>query len=124
MKPTVSLLTLLILLVGSSVSIAQDAEMDLPKTLLQNVNVWDGTSDALNNGVDVLIEGNLVKQIGAGLSTEGVQVIDGGGRTLMPGLIDMHSHLCIMNGMLEGRDAYDQMAMGAMTGSALRSYLD
>ena len=36
----------------------------------------------------------------------------------------MHSHLSIMEGMLEGRDTFDQMAMGAMTGSVMRSYLD
>jgi imidazolonepropionase-like amidohydrolase len=29
-----------------------------------------------------------------------------------------------MEGMLEGRDAFDQMAIGAMTGNVLRSYLD
>jgi imidazolonepropionase-like amidohydrolase len=51
-------------------------------------------------------------------------VIDAGGRTLIPGLIDMHSHLSIMEGMLDGRDSFDQMAMGAMTGNVLRSYLD
>ena len=42
----------------------------------------------------------------------------------MPGLIDMHSHLSIMEGMLEGRGSFDQMAIGAMTGNVLRSYLD
>lgn len=53
-----------------------------------------------------------------------VKTIDGGGRTLMPGLIDMHSHLCIHEGMLDGRDNWDQMAIGAISQERMRSYLD
>jgi imidazolonepropionase-like amidohydrolase len=53
-----------------------------------------------------------------------VNVIDGGGRTLIPGLIDMHSHLSIHEGMLDGRDDWDQMATGAISQERLRSYLD
>jgi len=53
-----------------------------------------------------------------------VNVIDGGGRTLIPGLIDMHSHLAIHEGMLDGRDGFDQMAIGAISQERMRSYLD
>jgi imidazolonepropionase-like amidohydrolase len=42
----------------------------------------------------------------------------------MPGLIDMHSHLCIRNGMPEFRTEYDQMAAGAISAHALLEYLD
>ena len=87
------------------------------QVLFTNVNVWDGTSDGLQNGVDVLVTGNLITQVAGDISPpSGATVIDGGGRTLIPGLIDMHSHLSIMEGMLDGRDAFDQMAIGAMTG--------
>ena len=41
----------------------------------------------------------------------------------MPGLIDIHSHLCIQQGMLDGRDAYDMMVIGAMTAHDLVNYL-
>lgn len=43
----------------------------------------------------VLIEGNLIKAVGKNLKDEGATVIDGGGRTLMPGMIDSHVHLSI-----------------------------
>jgi len=96
-----------------------------PQVLITNVNVWDGTSEGLLNGLDVLVTGNIITQVAGDISPpSGATVIDGGGRTLIPGLIDMHSHLSIMEGMLEGRDAFDQMAIGAMTGNVLRSYLD
>ena len=107
--------------------IALQAQEEEPpqQVLITNVNVWDGTSDGLMNGVDVLVTDNLISQVGGSISPpSGATVIDGGGRTLIPGLIEMHSHLSIMEGMLDGRDAFDQMAIGAMTGSVLRSYLD
>jgi imidazolonepropionase-like amidohydrolase len=50
-------------------------------------------------------------------------VIDGEGRTLMPGMIDLHSHLCVQNGLPWGRDNWDQMAMGAMTGDVVKDFL-
>ena len=119
-------LTLVALLAAAGVTRAADAEEEKApvRLLFTNVNVWDGTSDGLVKA-DVLVEGNLIKQVAAGIRTpDGAQVIDGGGRTLIPGLIDMHSHLSIMEGMLDGRDAFDQMAIGAMTGNVMRSYLD
>lgn len=101
------------------------AQDEARHTLIQNVNLWDGMSDSAQPGMSVLIENNIVTQVASSINApNGATVIDGGGRTLIPGLIDMHSHLSIMEGMLEGRDAYDQMAIGAMTGNVLQSYLD
>ncbi len=94
------------------------------QTLFTNVNVFDGTSDKLKSQ-DVLIEDNLIKQVDSNIDApEGATVIDGGGRTLMPGLIDMHSHLCVQNGLIAFRDGYDAMAAGAYTQTVLLEYLD
>jgi imidazolonepropionase-like amidohydrolase len=59
-----------------------------------NVRVFDGKSDTLRSGLRIVIEGNKIKAIEpTEKSVEGnVKVIDGGGRTLMPGLIDAHWH--------------------------------
>jgi imidazolonepropionase-like amidohydrolase len=74
-------------------TLAQD---DLAQTLITNVNIFDGRSDQLAVGMDVLVEGNLVEEIGEGLqASSGATVIDGGGRTLMPGLLDSHVHLML-----------------------------
>lgn len=68
------------------------------QTLIKNVKVWDGTGKSLSKPQDVLIEGELIKSIGKGLKVAAdVVVIDGDGRTLMPGLIEGHGHLQ-MNG--------------------------
>jgi len=98
-------------------------DTDQPKTLFTNVQVFDGVNETLA-AVDVLIQGNLIQEVGANIEAPGATVIDGGGRTLMPGLIDMHAHLCIQEGMLVGRDGYDQMAMGARTAKSMLQYLD
>ena len=63
------------------------------QVLFKNVNIFDGTSDQLAKGQDVLVQGNLIKQIGRNLTADAeASVIDGGGRTLLPGFIDNHVH--------------------------------
>jgi imidazolonepropionase-like amidohydrolase len=75
----------------SSVSMAQGTQV-----LFKNVNIFNGTANSLQQGRDVLVEGNKIKSIGTGLSAEkGSTVIDGKGKTLMPGLIDGHAHVMI-----------------------------
>ena len=74
------------------------AQDDAPKpsyTLIQNVKIFDGVNNRLTPG-HVLIENNLIKAVGK-LDTvpKGTKVIDGGSRTLMPGLINCHVHLAL-----------------------------
>ncbi len=64
-------------------------------TLITNVAIFDGTGAAPFPG-DVLIEGNRIKAVSKGgerIAALGATVIDGGGATLMPGLIEAHAHL-------------------------------
>jgi len=62
-------------------------------TLFTNVNVFDGVNEKLIEKANVLVEGNKIKTISTRkIEAGGATVIDGGGRTLMPGLIDAHWH--------------------------------
>ena len=84
------------------------------QVLFTNVNIFNGVDAKLIRNGSVLVEGNLIKKVSSGpIEAKGAFMVDGEGRTLMPGLIDMHSHLCIRNGMIEFRTNYDQMAAGA-----------
>jgi len=83
-----------LLLVGCFTVRAQNSE---PKSVLfENVRVFDGKSAQLSGTTNVLVRGNKIDKI----STLPIpvdqlgntRIIDGGGRTLMPGLIDMHWH--------------------------------
>jgi len=62
--------------------------------LFTNVRVFDGKSSALREALRVLVDGNRIKAVAEGNppAPEGAQVIDCGGRILMPGLIDAHWH--------------------------------
>lgn len=64
--------------------------------LLKNVRVFDGRSAGLSGPLNVLVRGNLIERIDAGplegAAGDGARIVDGGGRTLMPGLIDAHWH--------------------------------
>ena len=63
-------------------------------TLFQNVRVFDGTGAGLSAPSHVLVRGNLIERISTmPIAAEAdMAVIAGGGRTLMPGLTDMHWH--------------------------------
>ncbi|TKT73801.1 amidohydrolase family protein [Afipia massiliensis] len=64
------------------------------ETLFRNVRVLDVLKGELGPATDVLVRGNRVAAIGAsGKAAAGATVIDGQGRTLMPGLIDVHVHI-------------------------------
>ncbi|MFO1352495.1 MAG: amidohydrolase family protein [Gammaproteobacteria bacterium] len=62
--------------------------------LFQDVRIFDGRADHLTESLNVLVEGNKIAKISqAPISADGATVINGGGRTLMPGLIDAHAHI-------------------------------
>ena len=63
--------------------------------LFRNVRIFNGVDPVLQDATDVLVRGGRIAQIGKTdmpAAEPGMTVIDGGGRTLMPGLIDMHWH--------------------------------
>jgi len=59
---------------------------------LTNARLLDGTGAAPRDGVSVLVEDGRIARID-GEAPEGAATIDLAGRTLMPGLIDSHSHV-------------------------------
>lgn len=63
-------------------------------TLFTNVRLFDGVALNTREGVSVLVVDGLIADVAQGQlsAPEGATVIDGGGRTLMPGLIDAHWH--------------------------------
>jgi imidazolonepropionase-like amidohydrolase len=92
-----SIIAILLVAVIASASLTQAAEKkELPQTLFKNVNIFNGTEDKLYQNHHVLVEGNLIKTISAQpIPAESAEVIDGSGKTLMPGLIDGHAHVMI-----------------------------
>jgi imidazolonepropionase-like amidohydrolase len=104
---------------------AQGAAANSPRTtLITSVSIFDGRSDALIRDQRVLVEDNLIRRIGRELEVPaGGRVIDGGGRTLMPGLMDAHVHLALVRRPGEIRNDYDWMYVGALAGVQAREML-
>ena len=61
--------------------------------LFRNGRLFDGLAAECRDGLEVLVEGERIKEIAdTPISAAGARVVDLGGRTLMPGLIDAHFH--------------------------------
>jgi imidazolonepropionase-like amidohydrolase len=115
------LMIVFILIFSTSAISADDAKS---QTLIKNVNIFDGKNEKLLMGQDVLVEANLIKKIGKGLKADkDASIIDGGGRTLMPGLIDMHTHLMFRYGARVMRTDFDAQASGAAAMETLQLYM-
>ncbi len=101
------LLSSLLLLGSSATALAQQAgaaprPATGPVTLFQNVRTFDGKSEGLSGPSDVLVRGNKIERIAPAGSIQpgaaaGATVIPGGGRVLMPGLIDAHWHTMLLS---------------------------
>jgi imidazolonepropionase-like amidohydrolase len=75
---------------------ASAAETKAPATpdiVFQNVRVFDGMRATLSAPTSVTVRGNTIETIGNSAASPGATVIAGGGRVLMPGLIDAHTHI-------------------------------
>jgi imidazolonepropionase-like amidohydrolase len=72
----------------------------MPRTLFTDVMIFEGTGKDLVPG-EVLVQGNRIQSVagpGESLPREGCEVIDAGGATLMPGMVNTHCHLTYNNG--------------------------
>ncbi|MFC1235964.1 amidohydrolase family protein [Vibrio sp. F74] len=82
-------------------------EAQLPQTLFQNVDIFNGTENKLYEDHFVLVEGNIITSI----SNKDIDVrddavvIDGTGKTLTPGFIEGHAHLMLMGPSLPAMES-------------------
>jgi imidazolonepropionase-like amidohydrolase len=94
-------------------------------TLIKNVSIFNGTSEKLIAGQDVVLVGNKIdKLIDAGGKEDTYnEVIDGGGRTLMPGLSDVHTHLALCQPPPHLVNLYSWDYIGAVMTNEAERYL-
>lgn len=68
--------------------------------LFENVSIFDGKKEELSKPRNVLVRGNKIEKISSeAIPTDrsaNTKIINGDGRTLMPGLIDMHWHTMLV----------------------------
>src|SRR5215831_17340175 len=124
-------LTLIALALFWSLPLAAQNPASEPVTLFQNVRIFDGKSGTLSAPSHLLVRGNKIERVSSDTiqspADANVTVIDGGGRTLMPGLIDVHWHAMLIRSTpaqgITGDVGYNNIAAGAeATDTLLRGF--
>ncbi len=126
-------LKLAVLLLSCVAMPAMAEEAPSSKVLFENVRIFDGKSGTLSGSMNVLVAGNTIEKISKdpipAAAGADIKIIAGGGRTLMPGLIDAHWHTMLVRpsvamllvadvgylNLLAGAEATDTLMRGFTT---------
>jgi imidazolonepropionase-like amidohydrolase len=88
----------------------------MAKTVLVCGRLFDGKSDVLGGPAEILVEGDSIVEVSARVGRpNGAQVVDLSNRTVSPGFIDAHVHLCL-DGIALMQQSLQCSATKALTG--------
>src|SRR6202162_820485 len=93
--------------------------------VISAAHLIDGKSDAVQNGVAIVVEGDRIVAVGlrsqlASRIPAGAQAIDLGGATILPGLIDNHTHV-LLQGDITSADYDEQLLKESIPYRAIRA---
>jgi imidazolonepropionase-like amidohydrolase len=116
-----NLLTVILILGCATAQAVYAQDSQVAGVIIEDVRIFDGRSDRLSAPSHVLVAGNVIRTISsapiADVTGIKVQRIRGGGRTLMPGLIDNHWHTTLARPSptesIEGDPGYTNLLAGA-----------
>ena len=63
--------------------------------LIRAGRLIDTNQKTVKKNVDILVEGNLIIKVGKNLESASASIIDLSNKTVLPGLIDSHTHICL-----------------------------
>ena len=93
-------------------------------TIVRNAAVLDPDKGELAPGQTVVVEGGRIADIGPGLTgPDDAVVLDAAGRTVMPGLIDAHTHPAIVDHDVFGLAEWPPTYVAARASKALAGIL-
>jgi imidazolonepropionase-like amidohydrolase len=91
----------------------------------KNFEMLDPAAGDLRGGRELVVEGDTIKEISAKpIRLEQADIIDCGGRTLMPGLIDSHVHVVLSEVVIRNMESVPLTLMTARAAELMRKMLD
>jgi len=81
----------------------------------------DPASGTASTGQQILVEGGVIKAVGASVpAPAGAQVVDLSDRTVFPGLMDAHTHLCL-DVITQGGKGLDELLQRVLAATVLQT---
>ena len=114
------------LVLAATVSSAIAADGDYALT---NANLFDGINERITEDVTILVSDGKIERIATGNVNvpSGYEVVDVEGNTLMPGMIDVHTHLDTLEraerALVAGTTTVRSASVGAFEDVALREFV-
>jgi imidazolonepropionase-like amidohydrolase len=97
----------------------------MSQLLFKNANLLDPRWDEPRGGYEVLVEGELIKEVSAKpIKAANAQVVDCGKRTLMPGLIDCHVHVFLSEVNIRNLESVPLTLMTARAADLMKGMID
>ncbi|HJQ55593.1 MAG TPA: amidohydrolase family protein [Vineibacter sp.] len=97
----------------------------MAQILFRNCSLLDPRWDEARDGHEVLVEGDSIKEVShRPIKADGARVIDCGGRTLMPGLIDCHVHVFLSEVNIRNLESVPLTLMTARAADLMRGMID
>jgi imidazolonepropionase-like amidohydrolase len=97
----------------------------MPQILFKNLNLLEPRWNEARGGYEVLVEGDLIKEVSSKpIKTADAQVVDCGKRTLMPGLIDCHVHVFLVEVNIRNLENVPLTLLTARSADLMKGMID
>src|SRR3954467_2432536 len=97
--------------------------MDL--TLFKNFELLDPEAGELRGGHELVVEGDKIREVSSKpIKLADAEIIDCGGRTLMPGLIDSHVHVVLSEVNIRNLETIPLTLMTARAAALMKGMID
>ena len=97
----------------------------MPQTLFRNLSLLDPRWNEARGGYEVLVEGELIKEVSAKpIKAPKAEVVDCGKRTLMPGLIDCHVHVFLVEVNIRNLESIPLTLLTARSADLMKAMID
>jgi len=91
----------------------------------KNLEILDPEAAELRGGHELVVEGDKIREVSSKpIQLAAAKVIDCGGRTVMPGLIDSHVHVVLSEVSIRNLENIPLTLMTARSAALMRGMLD